>query len=858
MPNLVRPDGTVVNATDEEARLLQSLGYKEEERGAGQLREQEAEAQRYYTSGAQQVATAAEGFVSGATAGVSDFVIDTENAQERARFNPGTRMAGQLVGAIAPAIATGPLATLTPAGQIARGSAVLAEGAATGRIARAAIAAGAEGAVTGAGTAAGNAHLSGDPVTVESVLAGAGWGALYGAGIGAGFGALGKGAEALGKGTKAADGTVPGTLGDSIADRIALRNTDGLDDALDSIAAKPDNYRVLDNEGFTPLRNSVTEIRKFADDAVRQVDDAMVKSKKYVKEAETAAKADADNLASLTKLKQVQDDILDAAGPTGTGGKFTPEGSEVSKSVMRAYKAASRAAEEANPVAMQKAFDDYRTALRQANKVFGFTEFPVPTVGRPNPMAFAGAQAADEAARAAVKSLEDVTALRASAKALKDFPTSPESFLHMRGPTAERMFASLDNAFKSGGEEIAVLRDAFGKMADDMAQRLGLVPQGTDPVAKLKEVWNAAKSASAPKTQSQVKNFLEGDYTSPSSIKITRPKEKPTSKLGYLASILQMASARKASSMARAAGGGAFASSAAYQAARRAVGGALGYGAGGLSGLIAEVTGMRAAVHQGMKSAVASYGPKVSRAGKRLAPQVGAMSIRLGGDQDDEKGSRKELFARRSKEIREALPAARNTLMRSVSPLIDEGENDFASALHEAASTMLEGLASMLPKDPGDQFSRGKSLWTPSDVEILQFERKYEVFQDPLEVVTRSLSTGDITPEAAGALKTFYPALYDELRFEMMGRLASDEKFTNSLSYNDQVNLSVLLELDLHASLRPDWIASQQTMFMEQVVPPDGAPGVNPAGNNGGRPAGGSKSAYGPYGPTKSQQLTER
>jgi hypothetical protein len=164
----------------------------------------------------------------------------------------------------------------------------------------------------------------------------------------------------------------------------------------------------------------------------------------------------------------------------------------------------------------------------------------------------------------------------------------------------------------------------------------------------------------------------------------------------------------------------------------------------------------------------------------------------------------------------------------------------------------------MLPKDPGDQFNRGRSLWTPSDVELLQFERKYEVFQDPVTVATRSLETGDITPEAAVALKTFYPTLYDELRFEMITRLSTDEEFTDSLSYNDRLGLSTMLDLDLHASLRLDWIVSQQIMFMERTVPADGAPGITPPGNNGGRPAGGNKSAYGPYGPTKAQSLTER
>lgn len=101
--NLIRPDGSILRVeSDAEAQKLQTLGYREESPTQEMDRSiQEAQEAHYSTPG-QKAITGLEGLASGATLGLSDFLLDSEDTKERARYNPGTRLATELIGGLAP------------------------------------------------------------------------------------------------------------------------------------------------------------------------------------------------------------------------------------------------------------------------------------------------------------------------------------------------------------------------------------------------------------------------------------------------------------------------------------------------------------------------------------------------------------------------------------------------------------------------------------------------------------------------------------------------------------------------------------------------------------------------------------
>ncbi len=147
------------------------------------------------------------GLARGATAGLSDLLLtktgiaDESTLREARQARPGLSTGSELVGAIAPALASGGSGLLgaasrkTIAGQVAKQGSKLStrlgggiKGAAAGEAL--------EGAIYGAGQGVSNLVLRDEPITAEAAVAEVGLGALIGGAAGAGLGAAG---GALGK-----------------------------------------------------------------------------------------------------------------------------------------------------------------------------------------------------------------------------------------------------------------------------------------------------------------------------------------------------------------------------------------------------------------------------------------------------------------------------------------------------------------------------------------------------------------------------------------------------------------------------------------------------------------------------------
>ena len=173
-----------------------------------------------------QALTAAEGVASGLSLGLSDVALDaalgdayTESRQRRAQVNDTTALVSQLLGAAAPALATGgssgaasagglaaragTLARFTPAGQVARlasragravESGLAREGAGfvrtmAPRAAGLAVEGSIEAAIVQAAANTSEAAIGDEQLTAERLLAGVPQAGLFGAGFGALFGA---------------------------------------------------------------------------------------------------------------------------------------------------------------------------------------------------------------------------------------------------------------------------------------------------------------------------------------------------------------------------------------------------------------------------------------------------------------------------------------------------------------------------------------------------------------------------------------------------------------------------------------------------------------------------------------------
>ncbi len=193
--NVVLPDGRVVSVPEDVANRLSAAGnVRVETPEEAAPRNIAAAEEKTFGTLEHKIGATFEGFLSGASVGLLDPLITTEQTQARARVNPGYRGLGEVAGALLPSIAAPEsLLAKTPAGMVARGaSAVAKDFGGLKSVKGLAAAGGIEGMFQGAGGAISHATLSDDPLTVEAVLHGAGRGALLGFGIGNVAGGLAK------------------------------------------------------------------------------------------------------------------------------------------------------------------------------------------------------------------------------------------------------------------------------------------------------------------------------------------------------------------------------------------------------------------------------------------------------------------------------------------------------------------------------------------------------------------------------------------------------------------------------------------------------------------------------------------
>lgn len=803
---LVRPDGSTVTVPAEDAEKLKVLNYRdqspEEETGANI----ELGRQEYYDRPGQKAKVAAEGFFGGLTFGATDLGLNDAD-REASKYNPGWRLGFEALGALAS------MHPSMPGGLLSEGAKAIGESVSESRFVQRGIQGAIEGGVYGAGGAVSQAELNGDPITAEAIGAGLGWGALFGGGLSA----LGGGVEGW-------------------AENRAAKK----------LAAEESAYAKIGAEERTALERAEADARVHA-----AISEGMVTEHKALAALEDGhyqhfANNMADAAERIKIAGKVGEDVVTQAAPDFTGLKMSQQKiysglldsmnleyvKPQAKGFVKEFAAAQLAAKEGKYEAMISHLDRFKEHMATIENTLGKPMFNADKViEQANTLVGVGKARMD----GAVKAAEELTQYTAVGKALGSFPKTASEFAAMTPKRAEALAAAVEAVGKFKGAEFAGVKEAVKESIGHLAEGLGLKLEGT-PGAQLREMQGILKKATGARAAKEMEMLKQGNLLWGEANKAQDTLEKARMAGDQVKLQAKKGRGGLGTSFMKYEVGKSFAKSLGTP------GYLLGYG------LVSGLVGLKGAILSTIAEKAAAWAPRVSRGLQKYGPRVEPLLRRLDGTKDEEHKTRIELMRARSQEVVQAAGGVRDTLYKGMSPLTVE-HPELAAQLHDQSVKRFQFLLDKMPKDPGLAMNGLKSMWKPDPVAVEKFARYYEVFHDPVGVMTRALQSGKITMEAAEGMREMNPELFGFLRVQMLERI-SDDKVMSRLSYNDQVELSVLLDLPVHSSMDPRFISAQQQMFTERNQPLEMNPRITPGGGAG-RPAGPGPNA------TSAQRITE-
>lgn len=796
-------DGRPITVSDEEAAKFGSLKGNVVEGAGAAIDRAGATAERdYYESGGQQLTAGLEGLASGASIGLSDLLLDDEATRARARYNPGTRLATELTGAIVPALLSGGsgalagAAKLTPTALAARAGGAAAKGLGRGLPTALAV----EGAIQGAGTAASRASLNNDPLTIESVVSGAGMGALMGAGIGI----MARGVQRAGTAAqrRIADDAAEKLVGENAARKIAAEKSA---DAAEALMLK-------ESPALERAANSLDEISAAGKRAIADVELSMKPAvlKTRLKQLQSSAEQLSSDAMAASLSKE---------GVTAVKQKAMDSMYLANKNLA----AAKKALEAGDAIKATALMDEYSTALQETATTLGSTiKIPAKAV-----------QATQNMAHLAVMS---------------KIPRNPAKWVSMSDDSAAKMFGDLRTALAPAGDALDPQRLSALTSIEEAVADAGLAVSGPGvdgAVDALEAYRDVLKQATRNIKERAISRA--GRTDAPTSA----PKEKTThSFLDFVKRGAHMVGARGASHAARGAGAGIIGGAIAYQAG------------GGMAGLlISEMTGLRAAASEHVNQLVASMAPRASRVLRRVAPvtEILRRSVTSGlSGSDSAPGRPKKLSAReaakeRIDEITKMAPVI-NDVAFSVAEPVMQTSPEVAVALAAQMTKGFQHLLAATPRDPGGTHNGLKSDWVPSESQALQFASVLEAVCYPMESLDRMLQ-GDGDPAAAEALWAVYPSLMQETAVQLVEKLPEIQDKTDLATRGA---LSMAFRVPLDGLLTQQSIAALQAQFIPSIYREPGNGNVKPqsgSGPMGGRPPAVGTSNTSPSSATKTQSL---
>jgi hypothetical protein len=444
---LVRPDGSTFNAPREDVEQYRALGYEQETAEEMVSRNVEAAREEHFTSPGQRTIAGLEGFVNGLTVGgYTTLLGGGEDEQDRARYNPGTRLGGEIVGSVLPSLVPGggigTALRATPAGLLTRGAEAVAGATTATKTGHALVRGVVEGAGLGAGAAATTARLAGDPVTAEAVVAGMGWGALWGGGL----------------------GYVAGKIGVT-ADKMAAKK------AADEVAAAAGGKFVPD-EAWGAFRSAVDDVRKTA---TRTIDDAVARVS--TANPDTIATRVLQHADELEKTRGVLFNRIDVQGGWPAKGA-----SGLRKELLSTQRQITKAINDGDYAAFEKLSTRHTNAMKALGDL---TKQAAPEI---EPFVL---KSAAEGASA----LDGLKSMSAVAKALDGAPFTSEGLARMTPKKMEKFAAAAEAFIKNAPEELAAQKEAMSRAIDDLIAAAGLQVDNLSPAQKLRHMHEALRSS---------------------------------------------------------------------------------------------------------------------------------------------------------------------------------------------------------------------------------------------------------------------------------------------------------------------------------------------------------------------------
>lgn len=803
--NVVRPDGTAVSVEEGQVAALERLGYRREAAPEAEARAREKETEAFYDTGGQKLKAFGEGVAGGLTLGLADLVLDDIDTREREAYLPGWTLAGQVTGAVAPALlsggsgAVGTAARATPAAKAVLAGERVAARLGGGAVTRGAVSAGVEGAISSAGIEAGRVLTDGRPDTIESFTTEVGLSALFGAGAGA---ALGGGISGLGQ------------IGKRAEQRLATRLAKAEDappwagDAGETVRAEVGSH--LD-EAEKSIRRELVAQREAAEGFSKAADDFRVANNPEVKLiGQERARLELLRDASDDGLAKIARDRFDPEEFAAMAPKAQEKAIRRQVAAMRAEAGedAFKALDERLAEAMsgnQSVVDDILEAKpgQTADTAAGRT--PPPSVELEQKAIQAGSKALNLEFK-----LHRMDAVRDALSPQRLAELTPQELVEAI-ETAKDVLSKVDNVSVAGVRssyekflEASGVPPTAGLLPADIAKAVGVPPRlfqtlddGDVPFlaawAHMRPSPGAPKSVRLPKAAQTI---------SPQAEHESRAVRVAGKALRYL--------------------GG--------RAAKSALGGGFGSYMLGWQAVDAAWSGRLGAMMRGAKAHVAE---RIDRSLARMArlekakPPAAAVGVavsRLTPEQYAEASG--EVHTMAGAGGREALYMA-TTHLRSVDP-------DLADKVIEDGMRRAQYLSKILPKPPPSGLFPN-TRWTPSPVDLAKVAQSVRIAEDPATAV-ELMGEGRLTPQAAECFRETSPALFEKVAMSLVA-YASEHPDASPV-----VKRQISMMLGVPADTLQLYTAQLQAHFGPEPPEPGPAQTAKPA----------------PSMPTQAQAITER
>lgn len=868
--NYTLPDGRVVSIDESEVQGATDAGTTRLESGAGEAEDRAAErSDRIYGGAEGAVASFGQGLGDTLTFGglgklesaVGGDSMD-QFQRELAAAHPYARGTGELAALLSP---TGWLGDTAKAASEFSGMGLASKagegvgGGALGRLA--------EGAVYGGGATVAETNVTGDPLSIEGVVEGAGIGALLNYGMGAAADRL------LGAGTKA-----EGVLAEQAVTDAKVAGAKNLQRTLTLFDRNPESW-----QGFTDAVGSQldaqADVYKTALKAQQKLEDFVSGSKfdsalnatektinavsKYWREDATQAAAKAAERAIVATPGDVPLDFAPAElRPTTVDGapadltdaepRTLNERTDVDPRTVNqradtrvesatSVDTAAPDVTAVNDVAPQATGDagrppvskdmfeklkDYRARLRRIDQLRtgGFN----PGASEATP--FGRRDWVRDASVAADprKAADELRQLNQDLR--QNFPTATRRVKLPEIPSAPDMLPPEPPAFKmpnglrqfarqspETADKIAALVNsdasagaAYQKLAADI---------GVDPAGGIKALHD------------QLSGWTKSVDDLVDLRAQTKAKEESDGFIGLARRTFKKAAKYSAARMVDVAMGGGWLGAAGRVVAGEGVG--AGMSAIEDSAIGGAVLQGKSSIRQKVNDVVAKWSKPAAKVTRALGPVLTNLSVSLAGRPDHEKDPRK-LAANRIGELAAVRQTAPDNLFIGLGGMMGH-PSDVALKVHQQVLTTIDHLIAVAPKDPGIASKLGKSDWLPLLLEAQEFAARYEAAINPTKAIARVLA-GDGTPAAVNTLQAAWPNVLAEAAGELLWHMPSLENadYARCKGYSDLLGSpqSTLQHPLVGLAVQSAFAPTNQQTPPSSPANSSGAPGRPPAVSN--------------------------